>query len=103
MTRFALPKSASTLREVPDAKLDLRPEEEILKELSSFRPVTSEKNVWAFWDKGVDAMFPSYLHTVVNWVRKLGSDWTIRVLDIVEGSPNHVYKFLETGGFLKLF
>ncbi|KAI2604451.1 uncharacterized protein GGS25DRAFT_508290 [Hypoxylon fragiforme] len=58
---------------IPSSHLDLRPSSEIFSGLRSFRPVTSEKNIWAFWDKGLDAMYPSYLHTAINWVRKHSS------------------------------
>ncbi|KAI1434119.1 hypothetical protein GGR50DRAFT_664192 [Xylaria sp. CBS 124048] len=95
MTReFALPKSATGLRVVPESRLDLRPEAEIVEALRSFRPVTSEKNVWCFWDKGLDKMYPSYRHTVLNWVRKLGRDWTVRIVDLIDGSPNHIYNYV---------
>lgn len=103
MARFQLPKSATGLREIPESQLDLRSEEDIIAELQSFRPVTGEKNVWAFWDKGISAMYPSYRVTVINWVRRLGPSWTVRVLDLVEGSPNHVYKFVDAEWFPKVF
>ncbi|KAI2472410.1 hypothetical protein F4781DRAFT_428381 [Annulohypoxylon bovei var. microspora] len=99
MGSFALPPSSSGLRVVPESELDLRPEALILAELRSFRPVASEKNVWAFWDRGLDAMYPSYRRTVVDWVRKLGRSWTVRVVDLVEGSPNNVYKYVDKDWF----
>lgn len=94
MIIFQLPQAATGLREVPRSKLDLRSDAEIAAELGSFRPVTDEKNVWAFWDKGLDAMYPSYRCTVMNWVRKLGPSWTIRLVDLAEGSPNNIYNFV---------
>ncbi|KAI6090690.1 hypothetical protein F4821DRAFT_228838 [Hypoxylon rubiginosum] len=103
MARFVLPESATGLREVPDSQLDLRPEAEILQELRSFRPITSEKNVWAFWDKGFDSMYRSYRCTVINWVRKLGSSWTVRIVDLVEGSPNNVYNYVGRHWFPDCF
>ncbi|KAF6831804.1 capsule polysaccharide biosynthesis protein [Colletotrichum musicola] len=99
MRYFPIPASATRLREVPKDQLDLRSDLEIMAELKTFRPVTSEKNVWAFWDKGIDTMYPSYLKTVMNWVRKLGPGWTVRLLDLVEGSPNNVYNFLAKDWF----
>ncbi|KAI8632638.1 hypothetical protein F5Y19DRAFT_418326 [Xylariaceae sp. FL1651] len=96
---FALPPSATGLRVVPESLLDLRPEAQIVEELRSFRPIASEKNVWAFWDKGLDAMYPSYRCTVVNWVRKLGSSWTVRIVDLSEGSPNNIYNFVDKDWF----
>ncbi|KAI1109620.1 hypothetical protein F5Y14DRAFT_431663 [Nemania sp. NC0429] len=103
MPKFALPESANGLREVPQSKLDLRPEAVLLKELQSFRPVTSEKNVWCFWDKGLDRMYPSYRCTVLNWVRKLGRSWTVRILDLVEDSPNYVYNYVGKDWFPDAF
>ncbi|RYP62028.1 hypothetical protein DL771_009898 [Monosporascus sp. 5C6A] len=38
-----------------------------MSDLCSFRSVTSEKNVWAFRDKGLESMYPSYRCTVLNW------------------------------------
>ncbi|KAI0379422.1 hypothetical protein F5Y04DRAFT_259715 [Hypomontagnella monticulosa] len=103
MTKFSLPESATGLRVVPDSQLDLRPESEIIEELHTFRPVTSEKNVWAFWDKGLDFMYPSYRHTVINWVRKLGPSWTIRIVDLVDGSLNNIYKYVGEEWFPECF
>ncbi|KAI0837676.1 hypothetical protein F5Y06DRAFT_297536 [Hypoxylon sp. FL0890] len=103
MGKFVLPESANGLREVPESQLDLRPEAEILEELRSFRPITSEKNVWAFWDEGVDSMYPSYRCTVVNWVRKLGKSWTVRIVDLTDGSPNNVYNYVDKHWFPDCF
>ena len=100
---FTIPASATGLCKVPDSQLDLRPESEILAGLRSYQPITSEKNVWAFWDKGIDYMYPSYRCTVVNWVRKLGPSWTVRIVDHVEGSPNNVYQYLGKDWFPDCF
>ncbi|KAI1844913.1 hypothetical protein JX266_008929 [Neoarthrinium moseri] len=103
MAEFKIPKTATGLREVPDSHLDLRAESDIIAELQSFRPVTTEKNVWAFWDKGLDAMYPSYRCTVFNWVRKLGPSWTVRIVDLAEGSPNNIYNFVSRDWFPDCF
>lgn len=103
MPQFALPACAAGLREVPATQLDLRPEADIIAQLSRFQPITTEKNVWAFWDRGVGALYPSYRCTVVNWVRKLGPSWTVRVVDSVEGSPNNIYKFVSRDWFPECF
>lgn len=103
MAKFTLPKSATGLTKVPDSQLDLRPESVIMAELTTFRPVTSEKNVWAFWDKGLDAMYPSYRCTVLNWVRKLGPSWTVRVVDLADNSPNNIYQFVSKDWFPECF
>ncbi len=104
MAKFEIPKSASNLIEVPTSQLNLRQSEsQIFAQLSVFQPVCSEKNVWAFWDKGLNAMYPSYRHTVLNWVRKLGPSWTIRIVDLVEGSPNNIYTFVSKDWFPDCF
>ncbi|TDZ25665.1 putative glycosyl transferase FCK3 [Colletotrichum orbiculare MAFF 240422] len=96
MRHFPIPPSATRLVKVPDSELDLRPDALILAELLTFRPVTSEKNVWAFWDRGLASMYPSYTHTVTNWVRKLApAGWTVRVLDLVPSSPNNISNFIS--------
>ncbi|KAH7366947.1 hypothetical protein B0T11DRAFT_251948 [Plectosphaerella cucumerina] len=101
--KFSIPKSATKLREVPSSQLDLRSDEEILSELGTFRPVNGEKNVWAFWDKGLEAMYPSYRCTVVNWVRKLGPSWTVRLVDLIDDSPNNVYRYIDQEWFPDCF
>jgi hypothetical protein len=103
MDTFALPKSATGLRVVPESQLDLRPKAEIIEELKSFRPIVSEKNVWCFWDKGYDRMYSSYQVTVINWVRKLGKSWTVRIVDLIDGSPNNVYNFVDKDYFPECF
>lgn len=67
---------------------DKRTSEEILDSLTQYIPVTSEKNVWAYWHAGVEAMPKWCQHNVIDWVRIIGSEWTVRVLDTVPGSPN---------------
>ncbi|KAF5004123.1 hypothetical protein FDECE_9337 [Fusarium decemcellulare] len=103
MTSFTIPESALHLREISPTLLDLRAESDIIAELQSFRPVTSEKNVWAFWDKGWQAMYPSHRCTVVNWVHRLGPSWTVRLVDLVEGSPNNVYNYVGKEWFPDCF
>lgn len=95
MGKFEIPKSATCLQEVDSSQLRLLSDDEIATELRSYRPITSEKNVWAFWDKGLDAVYPAYRETIFNWVRKLGPSWTVRLVDLVPGSPNNVYTFLD--------
>lgn len=75
--------------------VDPRPDEEILSSMEQYRPVTSEKNIWAFWDSGLRAI-PSWCQrNVIGWARICGPDWTIRVLDMVPDSSNHVLKFVD--------
>lgn len=102
-TSFKIPDSATGLREIPDSLLTLCPDADIIADLRTFRPVTSEKNVWAFWDKGIDAMYPSYRCTVLNWVRRLGPSWTVRLVDLVGGSPNNIYNYVDKSYFPECF
>ncbi|KZV83128.1 hypothetical protein EXIGLDRAFT_684191 [Exidia glandulosa HHB12029] len=75
---------------------DTRTEEEIVEYIKSHRPVTHQKNVWAFWDKGWDEMKPWTRRNIVDWVRRLSSSgWEVRVLDVVPDSPRHISVFLE--------
>lgn len=79
----------------PETQLDLRPEDEIIADLNAHSPVISERNIWAYWDKGFDAMPPWQKRNVINWVRREGKSWTIRVLDYEPGSPNHISRFIN--------
>lgn len=79
----------------PASRLDLRTERDIRDQLNAYRPVISERNVWAFWDQGFHAMPPWRQRNVINWIRRLGKDWAVRVLDTVPGSVNHIDRFLE--------
>lgn len=103
MSCFKLPQSATRLQEVPSSELDLRSDQDIIAQLKTFQPITSEKNVWAFWDKGIDFVYPSYRLTVLNWVRKLGPSWTIRLVDLVENSPNNIYNYVDKSFFPDCF
>lgn len=83
-------KDQLVFRENPDKRVDA----EIIEALSKHQPVTSEKNVWAFWDKGIEAM-PSWCRrNVVDWVRILGPSWTVRVLNSIPGSPNYALEYV---------
>ncbi|KAH8744452.1 hypothetical protein F5883DRAFT_23320 [Diaporthe sp. PMI_573] len=74
----------------PDTELDTRSDEEIIKMLqSSGMPPHDERNVWAYWHTGFDAMPPWTKRNVIHWARVLGPSWTIRVLDNVPGSPHN--------------
>ncbi|KAK5108168.1 hypothetical protein LTR62_008699 [Meristemomyces frigidus] len=61
--------------------LDLRHDTEIDHDIRLPRPITSEKNIWFFWDKGYATL-----------LSKTG--WTVRVLDRVPGSPLNVDQYL---------
>ncbi|MCJ1358953.1 MAG: hypothetical protein MMC33_008953 [Icmadophila ericetorum] len=76
---------------------------DILAQLQEYRPVTSERNVWAFWDKGL-ANSPAWnQRNVIGWVRRLGSSWTVRVVDHVTGSPTNVSNYVESSFFPQAF
>ena len=86
------------------ATLDHSSDAQIIQELLQYKPVTnSEKNVWAFWDKGFSNCPPWCQRNVISWVQRLGPSWTVRVLDNVEGSPNHISKFVDESFFPESF
>ncbi|KAL4870595.1 hypothetical protein BDV12DRAFT_207610 [Aspergillus spectabilis] len=92
---FSIPDEYRThLRHVP--ALDTRPDEEILHSLNTYQAITSEKNIWAFWHSGLNSMPPWCQRNVINWARLHGAEWTIRVLDQIDGSPNNVQRYLPT-------
>lgn len=72
---------------------DTRSDAEILSSLNQHVPVSSEKNIWAFWHSGILTMPEWQQRNVAQWIRKCDSSWTIRVLDNVPGSPNHAFKY----------
>ncbi|CRG89163.1 hypothetical protein PISL3812_06199 [Talaromyces islandicus] len=89
---------------IPESKLDSRSDDEIANELKSYKEITpSDKNVWAFWNNGFDSMYPWTQRNVINWVRRLGPSWTVRVLDKVPGSPVHVSKFIPANQLPEAF
>jgi hypothetical protein len=73
--------------------IENRSDDEILSSLTKHVPVTSEKNIWAYWHAGLHAMPPWCQRNIVGWV-KINPGWTIRVLDTVPDSPNHALKFV---------
>ncbi|MCJ1455281.1 hypothetical protein MMC28_005635 [Mycoblastus sanguinarius] len=83
------------LKSILESGLDTRSDEEIVFTLQQYRPVTSEKNVWAFWHSGFLQAPPWVQRTVINWARRLPS-WTIRVLDKLPQSPLNVYHFIDS-------
>ena len=92
MSAFTIPEEY--LSELtPAAPKDTRTDAEILESLSQYKPVTSEKNVWAYWHSGLSAMPGWCRRNVISWVRICGPSWTFRVLDTVPGSANHALKF----------
>ena len=99
MAKFEIPSTATKLVTIPEDQINYQSEPAIVSDLLRFRPVTTEKNIWTYWDKGLEAIFPSYRLTILNWIRKLDPSWTVRVLDRVDGSPNNVYNFVSADWF----
>ncbi|KAI9794929.1 MAG: hypothetical protein M1835_006303 [Candelina submexicana] len=91
------------LVQLTTSSLDHRTDAEIADLLRTYHPVTSEKNVWSFWDKSYDAMHPWCRRNVLGWVRRLDPSWTVRVLDAVPGSSNHFHNFVGPEHFPTAF
>ncbi|KAI8268529.1 putative glycosyl transferase FCK3 [Colletotrichum sp. SAR11_239] len=100
--KFSIPEKYRDSLEISDL-VDTRSEDEILKQLSQNVPVTSEKNIWAFWDTGLMNTPLWARRNVVDWVRICGPNWTVRVLDNVPESPNYVLKYLPAELFPNAF
>lgn len=100
MAQLDLPQG---VRLVASEKLDQRSDKEIASWLQKRHAVTSQKNVWTFWNKGWKAMQPWAQRNVINWVRKLGPEWTVHVLDAVPESETHVKHFVESSFFPEAF
>lgn len=95
---FALDVLPAVVR-IPPSKQDKRLDEEIINDLLTHHAVTSERNIWAFWHSGFSNMSPWVKRNVIGWVRRLGQEWTVRILDRVEDSPNNVYRFCDSSWF----
>ncbi|RYC64379.1 hypothetical protein CHU98_g1848 [Xylaria longipes] len=91
------------LRLIDPHKLDLRSDEEIAAWLQKPHPITSDKNVWAFWHEGYAQMSPWVQRNVINWVRRLGPEWTVHLLDKVPDSPTNVACYIESSYFADAF
>ncbi|KAI1400091.1 capsular polysaccharide synthesis protein-domain-containing protein [Hypoxylon fuscum] len=91
------------LKLIPPEKLDLRSDEEIAAWLQTRHPVTSDKNVWAFWHSGYNHMPPWVQRNIINWVRKLGPEWTVNLLDRIPGSETNVSHFVDNSFFPDCF
>ncbi|KAI0182238.1 capsular polysaccharide synthesis protein-domain-containing protein [Xylaria flabelliformis] len=76
---------------------DKRTDDEILRLISDYQPITSEKNIWTFWDSGIEGMPAWCRRNVISWVRICGPEWTIRVLDSIPDSPTYAGKYVPTG------
>lgn len=53
-SKYSIPPQYQHLLELVDAEaIDTRSDDEILKQLCQHVPISSEKNIWAFWDSGL--------------------------------------------------
>jgi hypothetical protein len=95
------PKYASQLRYVEPK--DTRSDAEILEALTKHVPITSEKNIWAYWHSGILSMPAWCQRNVINWVRLHDSSWTVRVLDTVPNSPNHALTWIDASTLPETF
>ncbi|TGJ75552.1 hypothetical protein E0Z10_g10981 [Xylaria hypoxylon] len=84
-------------------KFDLRSDEEIAIWLQKPHPITSDKNVWAFWNSGYTNMPPWVQRNIINWVRRLGPEWTVHLLDNVPCSETNVTRYVESSYFPDAF
>ncbi|KAI0477528.1 capsular polysaccharide synthesis protein-domain-containing protein [Xylariaceae sp. FL0804] len=98
-----VPEVPAGLRRIAPEKLDLRSDEEIGAWLQKRHPVTSDRNIWAFWHSGYSQMAPWVQRNVINWVRKLGPRWTVHLLDTVPGSETNVGHFADSSFFPEAF
>ncbi|KAB8606242.1 hypothetical protein FH972_025872 [Carpinus fangiana] len=84
---------------IDEKYLDTRSDIEITAILKCHQPVTTQRNVWAIWGDGLEKMPEWCLRNVISWVRRLGPSWTVRVVDLVSGSPNQIYHFVDADEF----
>ncbi|KAI0007594.1 hypothetical protein F4779DRAFT_499475 [Xylariaceae sp. FL0662B] len=91
------------LKLIPPGKLDIRSDDEIAAHLQRRHPVTSDRNVWAFWHSGFSQMAPWVRRNIINWVRRLGADWTVHLLDRVPGSETNISHFVDSSFFPAAF
>lgn len=96
-------EAPSGLKLIPPEKLDLRSDEKIAASLQRSHPITSDKNVWAFWSTGYAKMPGWVQRNIINWVRRLGSSWTVHLLDLVPDSPTNVRNYLDSSLFPAAF
>lgn len=92
---YPIPKGVHA---IPTHELDLRSDDEIDSVLLNPKPVPEghEKNIWFFWDGGYATMHPYTKRTVRAYHRRFArKGWTIRVVDVADGSPGNVANFLD--------
>ena len=96
MAEYTIPPAYQADLEAASYAVDPRTDAEILEAVNTYRPVDSEKNIWAFWHSGVSAM-PSWCkRNVADWVRICGgAGWTVRVLDNTAASPSYALRYIK--------
>ena len=87
-SKIPIPQEFQSQLRYVDAR-DSRSNAEILDSLTKKVPVNSEKNVWTYWHAGVLAMPEWCQRNIINWVKLLGPDWSVRVLDYLPESSNY--------------
>ena len=100
--KLSIPQEFRSALRYVEAK-DRRTDADILTALKQNVPMKSEKNIWAYWHAGVDAMPVWTQRNVINWVRLHGSDWTVRILDAVPGSANNAMKWIPVDNLPECF
>lgn len=89
------PPEGTKLR--PESALEKRTDDEIVTALKECpTQIHSQKNIWAFWDKGFENLRGWQKRNIIGWVRKMGPEWTVRVLDNVKGSRTNLLNFVDT-------
>ncbi|KAK4621996.1 hypothetical protein CLAFUW4_07288 [Fulvia fulva] len=96
-TKFSIPSEFQSQLRHKEVE-DTRTNSDILESLTHYAPITSEKNIWAFWDKGVQIMHGWTQRDICDWVRICGTGsnpWTVRISDADPESPNYALKWVE--------
>lgn len=90
---YPIPEGAHAIQH---GQLDLRPDDEVDRDLTDPKSITNEKNIFFFWHAGFSNMHGYTRRNIRAWHRRFSrSGWVIRVLDRVPGSPVNVANFLD--------
>lgn len=91
------------LKVIPTHRYDPRSDDEITSWLQKRHPVTSEKNIWAFWDSGFSNMPPWIQRNVISWIRRLSPDWTVHLLNGIPESETYAGHYIDDALLPKAF